>query len=41
MLVVDRELDLAQQTVKMITEDGGEAAAYAADVSDEANAGRW
>jgi NAD(P)-dependent dehydrogenase (short-subunit alcohol dehydrogenase family) len=35
VLVVDRELDLARQTVKMIDEEGGEAAAFAADVSDE------
>ncbi len=34
VLVVDRELDLARQTVKMITEEGGEAVAFAADVSD-------
>jgi NAD(P)-dependent dehydrogenase (short-subunit alcohol dehydrogenase family) len=35
VLVVDRELDLARQTVEMIAEEGGEAAAFAADVSDE------
>src|SRR5436190_21956899 len=36
VLVVDRELDLARGTVKMITEEGGRAAAHAADVTDEA-----
>jgi len=35
VLVVDRELDLARQTVRMISEEGGEAVAFAADVSDE------
>jgi NAD(P)-dependent dehydrogenase (short-subunit alcohol dehydrogenase family) len=35
VLVVDRQLDLAQQTVKMITDEGGEAGAFAADVTDE------
>ena len=35
VLVVDRELELAQQTVKMIAEEGGTAAAFAADVTDE------
>jgi NAD(P)-dependent dehydrogenase (short-subunit alcohol dehydrogenase family) len=35
VLVVDRELALARQTVKMITAEGGEAVAFAADVSDE------
>jgi len=36
VLVVDRELDLARGTVKMITDEGGRAAAHAADVTDEA-----
>jgi len=36
VLVVDRELGLAQQTVKMIAEEGGQAAAHAADVTDDA-----
>src|SRR4051795_8200572 len=36
VLVVDRELALAQATVKMIAEEGGRAAAHAADVTDEA-----
>jgi NAD(P)-dependent dehydrogenase (short-subunit alcohol dehydrogenase family) len=36
VLVVDRELELAQQTVNMIAEEGGQAAAHAADVTDEA-----
>ena len=36
VLVVDRELDLARQTVKMIVEEGGQAAPHAADVTDEA-----
>jgi NAD(P)-dependent dehydrogenase (short-subunit alcohol dehydrogenase family) len=35
VLVVDQKLDLAQRTVKMITDEGGRAAAFAADVSDE------
>src|SRR2546430_1690952 len=35
VLVVDRELDLAQQTVRMIVEEGGHAVAHAADVTDE------
>src|SRR3954469_8166474 len=36
VLVVDRELGLAQQTVKMIVEEGGQAAAHAADVTNDA-----
>src|SRR5512141_1059884 len=36
VLVVDRQLDLAQRTVKMIAEEGGEAVACAADVTDDA-----
>ena len=36
VLVVDRELDLARQTVKMIADEGGTAAAWAADVTDDA-----
>lgn len=35
VLVVDRQLDLAQATVKMIAEAGGKAVAFAADVSEE------
>jgi NAD(P)-dependent dehydrogenase (short-subunit alcohol dehydrogenase family) len=35
VLVVDRELDLARHTVKMIIEQGGDAAPFAADVTDE------
>jgi NAD(P)-dependent dehydrogenase (short-subunit alcohol dehydrogenase family) len=35
VLVVDRELDLARRTVEMIGAEGGNAAPYAADVSDE------
>jgi len=35
VLVVDRELDLARRTVEMIAAEGGTAAAFAADVSDE------
>ena len=35
-LVVDRELALAQRTVEMIEAEGGEAAAHAADLTDEA-----
>jgi NAD(P)-dependent dehydrogenase (short-subunit alcohol dehydrogenase family) len=35
VLVVDRQLDLAQQTVKMIAAEGGQAVALAADVTDE------
>jgi NAD(P)-dependent dehydrogenase (short-subunit alcohol dehydrogenase family) len=36
VLVVDRQLDLAQRTVEMIAGEGGAAAACAADVTDEA-----
>lgn len=36
VLVVDRERDLAERTVEMIAEAGGTAAAFAADVTDEA-----
>ena len=36
VLVVDRELALAQRTVEMIEAEGGEAAAHAADLTDEA-----
>ena len=36
VVVVDRQLDLAQRTVKMIAEEGGDAVAYAADVTDDA-----
>lgn len=35
VLVVDRELDLARETVRVITAEGGAAVAFAADVSDE------
>jgi len=35
VLVVDRELALAQRTVDMITAEGGTAAAHAADLTDE------
>jgi NAD(P)-dependent dehydrogenase (short-subunit alcohol dehydrogenase family) len=35
VLVVDRQLDLAERTVAMIAAEGGVAAAYAADVTDE------
>jgi NAD(P)-dependent dehydrogenase (short-subunit alcohol dehydrogenase family) len=35
VLVVDREIDLARRTVEMIAEEGGTAAAFAAEVSDE------
>jgi len=34
VFVLDRELELAQGTVDMIEKEGGEAAAYAADVTD-------
>jgi NAD(P)-dependent dehydrogenase (short-subunit alcohol dehydrogenase family) len=37
VLVVDRELALAQKTVDMIVADGGEAAAHPADVTREAD----
>ena len=36
VLVVDRQLDLAQRTVEMIAAEGGDALACAADVVDEA-----
>jgi NAD(P)-dependent dehydrogenase (short-subunit alcohol dehydrogenase family) len=36
VLVVDRDLALAQRTVDMITADGGTAAAHAADLTEEA-----
>jgi len=36
VLVVDRLLDLARRTVQMIAEEGGTAAACAADVTDDA-----
>jgi len=38
VLVVDRELALAERTVAMITAEGGTAAAHAADLTDEAQA---
>src|SRR6202023_1480730 len=38
VLVVDRELKLAERTVEMITAAGGTAAAHAADLTDEAQA---
>ena len=38
VLVVDRELKLAECTVEMITAAGGTAAAHAADLTDEAQA---
>jgi NAD(P)-dependent dehydrogenase (short-subunit alcohol dehydrogenase family) len=37
VLVVDREQKLAERTVEMITADGGIAAAFAADMTDEAH----
>src|SRR4051794_15381949 len=36
VLVVDRELTLAERTVQMITAEGGTAAAHAADATSEA-----
>ena len=36
VLVVDRQLELAQRTVEMIAKEGGVAAAHAADVTDDA-----
>ncbi len=36
VLVVDRQTDLAQRTVEMIAEAGGDAAAHTADVTDDA-----
>jgi NAD(P)-dependent dehydrogenase (short-subunit alcohol dehydrogenase family) len=49
VLAVDRDLDSAEETVAMIREEGGEAVAFRADVTDEeavraaihACAGRW
>jgi NAD(P)-dependent dehydrogenase (short-subunit alcohol dehydrogenase family) len=35
VMVVDRQIDLAERTVQMIRDEGGDAAAFAADVSDE------
>ena len=35
VLVVDRQLDLAKRTAQMIADEGGDAAAHAADVTDE------
>lgn len=35
VLVVDRDLDLARRTVEMIAAEGGQASAWAADVSEE------
>ncbi len=40
VLVADRELELAERTVNMITADGGIAAALAADVTSEADCKR-
>jgi len=36
VFVVDRKLELAERTVEMIRAEGGQAAAFAADVTDEA-----
>jgi NAD(P)-dependent dehydrogenase (short-subunit alcohol dehydrogenase family) len=36
VLVVDRQRDLAERTVAMISAEGGAAAAFAADITDEA-----
>ncbi|MCC6268396.1 MAG: SDR family oxidoreductase [Dehalococcoidia bacterium] len=36
VFVVDRKLELAESTVEMILAEGGQAAAFAADVTDEA-----
>ncbi|MBK7724579.1 MAG: SDR family oxidoreductase [Dehalococcoidia bacterium] len=36
VFVVDRKLELAERTVEMILAEGGQAAAFAADVTDEA-----
>jgi NAD(P)-dependent dehydrogenase (short-subunit alcohol dehydrogenase family) len=36
VLVVDRDLELARQTVRMIADEGGTAVAWAADVTDDA-----
>jgi NAD(P)-dependent dehydrogenase (short-subunit alcohol dehydrogenase family) len=38
VLVVDREIALAERTVEMIAAEGGAAAAHAADLTDEAQA---
>src|SRR5436190_14629068 len=38
VLVVDREIELAERTVAMIAEEGGDAAAFAADISEEVQA---
>jgi NAD(P)-dependent dehydrogenase (short-subunit alcohol dehydrogenase family) len=38
VLVVDREIKLAERTVEMITAEGGTAAAHAADLTDETQA---
>src|ERR1043166_2101393 len=38
VLVVDREVALAERTVEMIAAEGGTAAAHAADLTDEAQA---
>jgi NAD(P)-dependent dehydrogenase (short-subunit alcohol dehydrogenase family) len=38
VLVVDRDLALAERTVAMIAAEGGTAAAHAADLTDEAQA---
>ena len=38
VLLVDRRLKAAELTAKMIADDGGEAAAFEADVTDEASA---
>lgn len=35
VLVVDQQIDLAERTVKMISDEGGDATAFAADVTDE------
>lgn len=37
VLVVDRKLDLARRTVEMIADDGGEAEAHEAEVTDESH----
>jgi len=38
VLVVDREIELAERTVAMIAEEGGDAVAFAADISEEVQA---